>query len=122
MFYCDDYINRLEKDSPAASCKDDIMKSISKQLDEYEADIASRSEHNEDFKLLAKQTVSSTAFDLIAAGKYHVYGHFNSSGPGGSASHIHKKAVKEFLEAGYITQEDYDEDLLALRDAILQRM
>ena len=122
LFYCDSFINELEKDSPVFSCKDELMKAISKDIDSYESEIASYTEKSDNFKEIAMKTVSDVAFNLVESGKYHVLGHFNSSGPGAYAVYIHKAAVKKFLDAGYITQEDYDEDLLALRDAITQRL
>ena len=122
LFYCDSFIDELEKDKEVTSYKAELMKEISKDIDRYESEIAFYSEKSDDFKELAMKTVSDVAFDLISQGKYHILGRFNSSGPGGYASYIHKKAVKKFLDAGYIDQEDYDEDLLALRDAIAQRL
>lgn len=120
MFYCNQCIDNIESTSNYISCKDDLMKAISKDLDQYVNDISTYTEKNQDFYLLAKQEVSNKAFELIESGKYHLHGHFNSSGPGKSASNIHKTLVKEFLDKGYISQEEYDEDLLALRDAVLQ--
>lgn len=123
LFYCDQCIQNIESTSPSyMSCKDDLMREISKDLDQYVNDISTYTEKSHNFYLLARQEVSSKAFDLIQSGKYHLHGHFNQSGPGGSASNIHKTLVKEFLDKGYISQDEYDEDLLALRDAILQRL
>lgn len=122
LFYCDSFIDKLEKDITVESYNAELMKAISNDIDKYESDIATYSEKTDDFKEIAMKTVSDVAFTLIETGKYHLMGHFNAVGPGGYASYIHKKAVKEFLDAGYITQEDYDEDLLALRDAINQRL
>ena len=122
MFYCNQCIDKIESSFSGISCKDDLMKSISDDLDQYVNDISTYTEKSQDFNLLAKQEVSSKAFDLIRCGKYHLWGRFNQSGPGGSAINIHKTLVKEFLDKGYISQEEYDEDLLALRDAILQRL
>ena len=122
LFYCDSFIDNLEKDNDIISYKNELMKSISADIDRYESEISTYSEKSENFKELAMRTVSDVSFTLIETGKYHLHGHFNSSGPGGYASYIHKKAVEYFLNEGFITQEDYDEDLLALRDAINQRL
>lgn len=123
LFHCNAYIDSILKNAPAmVSCKDDLMNSISKDIDSYADEIATYTEQSDDFKLIAKRTVSDNAFNLIQNGKYHLFGVFNSSGPGECAAYIHKAAVKEFLDSGYITQEEYDEDLLALRDAIRQRL
>ena len=122
LFYCNQCIDFIESGYSCISCKDDLMKVISNDLDQYENDISTYTERTQDFNLLAKQEVSSKAFDLIDSGKYHIHGRFNKSGPGGSAANIHKFLVKQFLDKGYITQEEYDEDILALREAILQRL
>ena len=122
MFYCDSFIDKLEKGIDVIPFKSELMTAISKDIDSYESEIASYTEKTDNFKEIAMRTVSDVAFNLIQSGKYHLMGRFNSVGPGAYAAYIHKKAVKEFLDAGYITQEDYDEDLLALRDAINQRL
>ena len=121
LFYCDSYIDSILKSAPVmTSCKDELMKAISSDIDKYENEIAAYTEKNTDFSLLAKRTVSDISFDLIDHGKYHLHGRFNPSGPGKWAAYIHKTAVKEFLDSGFISQEEYDEDLLALQDAINQ--
>ena len=123
LFYCNEYIDSVLKAGPVMqSCKDDLMKSISSDIDQYESTISSYTQWNTDFRLLAKRTVSDNAFELIQRGKYHLHGRFNFTGPGKSAAYIHKAAVKEFLEFGFISQEEYDEDLLALQEAIDQHL
>lgn len=122
LFYANEYIDHLERTAPGISCKSDLMEAVSKDIDQYKSEIATYTDKSDDFKAIAKRTVSNLAFDLIASGKYHLGGHLNTTGPAKNLIYIHKQAVKEFYEAGYITKEDYDEDLLALDEAIRQRL
>lgn len=122
LFYADSYIDELEKDAPGMSCKEDLMKAITKEIDNSEKGITLLSEKSDDFKSIAKRLVSNNAYNLIELGKYHLHGHINLFGPAKNLIYIHKTAVKEFMEYGYITFEEYQEDLLALDEAINQRL
>ena len=120
LFYADEYIDQLEKSAAGLSCKQDLLDAVSKDLDRYKKDIAALTDVNDNLKLTAKKIVSNIAFDLIESGKYHLHGRLNFFGPAKNLIYIHKTSVKEFLDSGFITQEEYEEDILALEDAIHQ--
>ena len=121
MFLANEYIDKLEADAPGSSCKEDLMKKISSHIDEFESDFATYTEKHNDFNLVAKSMVNTDSFDLVTSGKYHLFGRMNNAGPAKNLIHVHKAAVKDALDSGLITQEEYDEDLLALREALSNR-
>ena len=122
LFLADTYISQIEEGFSGVSGKDILMKRISRHIDEYKNDFATYSEKSDDYKMVAKSMVNMDSFDLIATGKYHIpRGHMlNPSGPGPYFVHIHTAALKDALESGLISQDEYDEDFLSLRDAIHQ--
>ena len=117
------YIDRLEKDATGTSCKDDLLARISSHIDQFENDFSTYSERHNDFSLVAKSMVNTDSFELIESGKYHIHGILNLlNSPAKNLIHVHKVAVKDALDSGLITQEEYEEDLLALQEAITSRL
>ena len=99
------------------------MEAISSHINQYESDFATYTEKHNDFNLVAKSMVNTDSFDLVTSGKYHLLGHLNTStGPASALIHVHKAAVKDALDSGLISKEEYDEDLLALREALSLRL
>ncbi len=104
------------------SCKDDLMSRITKELDSYRNDYSKTPYSNEELMKQALNYVCLNSFELFEGHKYRVMGVVNWVGPAKYASGVHKKAIKEAVDLGYITQEDADEDALALRDVIRMRL
>ena len=122
LFLCNEYIDKLEKDSHSVSCKEDLMKKISSHIDEYQSDFATYTERSNDFHLVVKSMVCTDSFELVTSGKYNLLGVLNTTGPAKNLIRVHKLAVKDALDAGLITKEEYDEDLLALQEGLSARL
>lgn len=121
LAYCDLYIDNLLNDGDFhVDCKNELLDDIKKEIYACRAEIAGMTDYTTDFSTLAMRMICTHSFEVIESGKYHVFGHFDNTGPGKTMLLIHKKALKYALDHGHCTQEDYDEDLLALRDAMHQ--
>lgn len=120
-------IDKLEKEIAETgyytiSCKDDLMKRIQREVAAYKDDFSKSKYTHSELIEISMRMVTTNSFELFEDDIYRVMGVVNWSGPARNALQLHKKMIKYALDHNLTTQEEADEDALALEQVIKERM
>ena len=123
LSFASDQIEKYEKEILehgyyTLSCKNDLLKRIKDEIESYKDDFSKSDYSSSDLFEIASRMVCTNSFELIEGNLYRVGGHVNWTGPAKNAMQLHQLAIKNAVERGWCTEEDAEEDSLALRDAI----
>lgn len=104
------------------SCKKELMKRIADEVDYYKEDFSKFVSTYDELIKISMRMVTTNSFELFETDQYRVMGVINWSGPARVAYQIHKMMIRYAVERGYTTQEEADEDALALKQVINERL
>lgn len=120
-------IDKLEKEIAETgyytiSCKNDLIERIRKEVDSYKDDFSKSKYTHSELIEISMRMITTNSFELFEDDIYRVMGVVNWIGPAKNAIQIHKKMIKYALDHNLTTQEEADEDALALEQVINERM
>ncbi len=127
LTYCREYITgfeeELDKESWQTSCKEDLLKAIKEEIDSMPEDIADLNDKDYNLREISMRMISTNSFEFFEYGKFHLGGSVNwATTSARRMVAVHRKAIQWALDKGIITEEDKEEDELALQEAIRQRL
>ena len=104
------------------SCKQDLMQRIQNEVASYRDDFSTSKYTHSDLFEISMRMLTTNSFELFEDDIYRVMGVVNWTGPARTAYQVHKKMIKYAVDHGYTTQEEADEDALALKQVIDERL
>lgn len=114
-----DFILLCERETHNPTCKDDLLKAITREINSCHDEISLWHDGIVDFNQIAIRMVSTNSFDLLASGEYHLApGFVNPLGPTKNLFHVHSSALQWAKDHGLCNDDDIQEDREALRQAI----
>jgi len=119
---CNDLIQEYEDDSNSfiPSCKEDLMASIRKMVDESSDEIMNWT-NDVDYIKVAHSLIANHTFDMLASGRYHLYhGILNPMNCSGSLMKVYRKTMEWGLQNNQLTKEVLDEQYQYLQEQISQ--
>ena len=119
---CSTFIDLFEKEicekNYYDSCKDILMKEISKYISADINGVSVLDEKINNFTEISVATISTVSFEFFEYCKFRMGGSYyayNYCSP--MMSRIHFKALQWGFDHGFVTEEEMEEDRLAFRDA-----
>lgn len=104
------------------SCKQDLMEHIRKEV-ASDKDVFSRSKcTHANLIEFSMWMVSNSSYRLFEGHTYRVMGAVNWSGAARNAFQVHEKMIKYAVDHGLLSQEAADENALALKEVIHERL
>ncbi len=104
------------------SCEKDVIERVNMYIEEFKPHLSKYEYSDQELEETAMNYVSNCSFELLEGNKYRVMGRINLVGPARNAVSVHRKALKWALDHDLITEEEAEEDELALQDVIRMRL
>ena len=104
------------------SCKKELMERIQREVELCKKDFSKSKYTHSELIEISMRMITTNSFELFEDHTYRVMGVVNWTGPAKNAQQVHEKMVKYALEHGFMTQEDADEDDLAFKEVVSQRL
>ncbi len=98
------------------------MERIQNEVASYKDDFSRSKYTHSELIEISMRMITTNSFELFEDHTYRVMGAVNWTGPAKNAKQVHEKMVKYALEHGFMTQEDADEDALAFKEVVNQRL
>lgn len=118
---CKYHITQYESKNPRVttpSCKCYLIQEIKHRIDIDKVNVA-KLNHGTNWLELANANLASSAFDLLASGRFHIYyGEINPLGCSGNLLTVYELAMKWAVNNHLITPKDYDEQVKCLFERI----
>lgn len=104
------------------SCKQDLMQRIQNEVASCRTEFSESKYTHSELIEISMRMITTNSFEIFEDRTYRVMGVVNWTGPAKNAFQVHEKMMKYAVEHGYTTQEDADEDALALKEIIDERL
>lgn len=111
----------MKQGSFTLSCKPDLMKRISDEIAFYKEDFSTIHSSYSELIDISMRMICTNSFELFETDVYRRVGFIDWNTPAGTAYQVHRMMIKYALDRGLTTQEEADEDALALKQVINER-